>query len=140
LGPCAFGSQIFLISKGFMVGVPSFMQPSISFMKAPGEIGGMMMIFSFSIFSRAFPPACNPTLSRASLGIKIRPLSSTITSFILNFPPRFIPTVGNIRLAVRLNTKSNNAHNKIACWMPSILFLRAIHALLACACRVGSWL
>jgi hypothetical protein len=59
----------FLKFQRIHVGVPSLMQLSISLMNSSGEIGGMMTMFSFSIFSRAFPPTCNPTLSRIALGI-----------------------------------------------------------------------
>ncbi len=75
------------------------MQPSISWMNSSGETGGMMIMFCFSIFSRAFPPACRPALSRASFGIRTLPLWSILTSCVVIFPTNNIPTVGNLRLA-----------------------------------------
>ena len=80
------GSHIFFSFRGLIVGAPSLMQPSISLMNSSGENGGKMIIFCFSIFNRAFPPARSPTLSRICLGIKTRPLLSTITSSVLIFP------------------------------------------------------
>ncbi len=93
------GSHIFLSFSGSMWGVPSLMQPSISLMNSSGEIGGMMTMFSFSIFKRAFPPTCNPTLSRIALGICTRPLLSTVTSSVVIFSHLLSPTVGNINFA-----------------------------------------
>ena len=79
------GSHIFLRFSGSRVGVPSLMQPSISVMNSSGETGGMMIMFSFSILSRAFPPMRSPTLSRISFGISTRPLQSMVTSSVVIF-------------------------------------------------------
>jgi len=105
------GSHIFLSFRGSIAGVSSVMQPSSSLMNSSGEIGGIMMMCSFSIFSRAFPPACNPTLSRIFFGIKTLPLLSTVNSLVFIFPTNISPTVGKYKLCYE-----GDGNQVVFCW------------------------